>query len=54
MESISSSICYSTTSGGYDDDGGTYSYNFRPVVVLSSNIPYDDVKDYIGDYVEYN
>ena len=48
----SSCLCYSDASEGYEDVGNR-SMALRPCVVLSSEIPYDDVKDDIGDYAEY-
>ncbi len=45
-------LCESNTSGGYDN-GGDYSIALRPVIILSSETPWDDVKDLIGNYAQY-
>ena len=46
-------ICYSDENGGYNLDRAKESLSVRPVVVLSSEIPWDEVKDLIKNYVEY-
>ena len=45
-------VCNSNASGG-NDRGGSGSVALRPCIVLSSEIPYDDVKDDIGATYKY-
>lgn len=50
-------MAYSSPYQGADNQGygGTnYTRKLRPVVVLSSDTPWDDVKDLIGEYATYN
>ena len=50
-------LCSSGGSGGGTDrgeDGGIGSDKIRPVVVLSSEIPWEDVESLIGDYATYD
>ena len=43
-------LCYSQVNTGYDDESHN-SFALRPVVVLSSEIPYSDAT--IGNYYTY-
>ena len=45
-------LCYSWNNEN-GDYGGSSSLAFRPVVVLSSEILWSDVKDLIGNYTTY-
>lgn len=45
-------FCFSDSNDGYDDDYETDLY-IRPVVVLSAEILWNDVKDLIGNYATY-
>ena len=45
-------LCESYASEGYDSEGSN-SMDLRPCIVLSSDIPYDDVKDDIGATYKY-
>lgn len=46
-------FCSSNVSGG-NNRGGTGNMSLRPIVVISSETPWDDVKDLIGNYATYN
>lgn len=49
----STRLCSSDARGGYDGYGGGSWLAFRPVVVLSSEILWDDVKDLIDENAQY-
>ena len=53
---LTHNLCVSGSSGVWatGEDGGIGSDKIRPVVVLSSEIPWEDVESLIGDYATYD
>lgn len=53
---INNVLCESNENGGknsVDMMGSSATCSLRPCVVLSGEIPYNDVKDLIGNYAQY-
>ena len=51
-------LCNSNANGGEDNEtdeygAGSTSMALRPIIILSSETPWDDVKDLIGNYATY-